>query len=197
MREIARDVCLRRGNSRNCAITRKIALFRARIRVPAKGAIRRNLAGYMYMWLVRPHQCTTAALPVMYGHIQCTYVGECPSPSRTYLDWHSDEKVLCSLQQGRVGAVHLHKVGTVVGRLLQDHQHTHSHVWETQHTHSHTLTRVGNTTHTLTQHTLTCVGNTTHTLTQHTLTCVGNTTHTLTQHTLTQHTLTCVGNTIL
>ena len=37
VREIARDARLRRGNPRNCAITRKIALFRARIRVPAKG----------------------------------------------------------------------------------------------------------------------------------------------------------------
>ena len=45
----ARD-CARRAACaavfRAIGITRKIAIFRARFRVPAKGEIRRNLAGY-------------------------------------------------------------------------------------------------------------------------------------------------------
>ena len=37
LRETRACAAVFRGNPRNCAITRKIALFRARIRVPAKG----------------------------------------------------------------------------------------------------------------------------------------------------------------
>ena len=39
---------------------------------------------------------------------------------QTYFDGHPEKQFLRSPQEGRVGAVHLHKVGFVVGNRIQD-----------------------------------------------------------------------------